>query len=261
MSGSEDAGGQKRLVVDTFNEKASGYTDYYEGGSNSAHSFTVRRRRVFELAAGHRGRLLDIGCGPGVMVEHLAGQGFEFYGVDISEEMIAECRRRFGHLPGTSFSVGAIEHIDAPDAFFDVVVCVGVMEYLDDDVAAVRELARVLKPGGVAIVTVPNRLSPYRWWQRTVYRGFRAVVNRARGGRVPPEVAHRENTEGSWRRLMEASGFRVTDVVYYNFMLALFPLDRILRSAAVALSRHLEGLCRGRLRRLGTGFIVKAARV
>ncbi len=101
---------QERLVTRTFDEKAAGYADGYRGDTPTAHSFNIRMQRVYELLErGRAGKVLDIGCGPGITVEHLVKQGFEVYGVDISKGMIDECERRFGHLPAAHFSVGRIE--------------------------------------------------------------------------------------------------------------------------------------------------------
>lgn len=251
---------QVDLVTEVFDAKAPTYADGYEGRSSAAHSFVVRRERVYELLADRSdGRVLDVGCGPGVMVSGLTGRHFEFYGVDISPAMIAECVRRFGDVPSAHFSVGTIERLDFPDAFFDVVLAVGLVEYVEDDDAAIREMARVLKPGGTVLVTLPNRRSPFRFWQRMVYggarRAFRAIARR----RVSrPEIDHREYVEREYVARLEANGFAVSDVVYYNFKVALFPLDRWFPRVTVATSAALEPLGRSPLRWLGTGLIVRA---
>ncbi len=61
---------------------------------------------------------------------------------------------------------GDLERLDLPDAAFDAAVCAEVLEHLDDDDAAVGELARVLRPGGLLLVTVPANPYRYDWTDR-----------------------------------------------------------------------------------------------
>ena len=254
---------QVQLVIETFDEKARTYAKGYLGDSSTAHSFGIRRQRVYELLGGRRGgKLLDVGCGPGVTVADLVSRGFEFYGVDISRGMIDQCLAEFGHSRSAHFAVGKIEQLEFPDGFFDAVLSVGVVEYVDDDDVAVREMARVLKRGGTVVVTLPNRRSPFRFWQRSVYEGLRRAV-RAVAGRAPAPagMAHREYSERAYCGLLASHGLKVTDVVYYNFKVFLFPFDRWFPRMTVTLSRKLERLGRGRLRWLGTGFIVAAEKM
>ena len=115
MKKADEAGSQERLVIETFDRKARSYAAGYQGDSGASHSFSIRRQRVYELVGDRRGgTMLDVGCGPGVTVDHFAGSGFEIYGVDISEGMIRECRSRFEHLAAAHFSVGTIERLDFP---------------------------------------------------------------------------------------------------------------------------------------------------
>jgi 2-polyprenyl-3-methyl-5-hydroxy-6-metoxy-1,4-benzoquinol methylase len=252
-------GSQEQLVTRTFDEKADTYAQGYTGESATAHSFTIRLQRVYEMIGDRAaGRVLDIGCGPGITVEHLVTRGFEVYGVDISAEMVRECQKQFGHMPAAHFSTGNIEALEFQDAFFDVVLSMGVVEYVDDDAVAVKEMVRVTKPGGVIVVTLPNRVSPYRVWQRTVYRGLRAALGTIRGRRPPAEISHREYTRASYSRLLQSCGLTIADTVYYNFSLFVFPLDRMFPGLAVRASRAMERFGRGALGWLGTGFIVRA---
>src|SRR5688500_17949105 len=100
-------------------------------------------------AAGPR-RLLDVGCGTGANLELLARYG-EASGVDVSAEALAFCRAR----GLTRVHLGAAERLPVPDASVDVVTALDVVEHLDDDRAGLREMRRVLRPGGCALIFVP----------------------------------------------------------------------------------------------------------
>lgn len=95
-------------------------------------------------------RLLDAGCGSGRTLDVLARYG-TVSGVDLSATSVA-CARRRGHA---DVRQEAVETLPFPDASFDVVTCLDVVEHTPDDVATVRELARVTRPGGAIVLTVP----------------------------------------------------------------------------------------------------------
>jgi len=101
-------------------------------------------------------RILDAGCGTGMDVATLAARvqpGGSVLGLDRSERMVALARERHGRVPGVSFSVGNVRAIPFPDAHFDAAFAMRTIQYLDDPLAAIRELVRVTKLGGrVAVV-------------------------------------------------------------------------------------------------------------
>jgi SAM-dependent methyltransferase len=101
-------------------------------------------------------RIVDAGCGHGRNLVYLLREGYEVFGIDASPEAIASIRRTAATLapalPAANFQVGAIESMQLPDAFADVVVCNSVLHFARDDAhfnAMVSELWRVLRPGGM----------------------------------------------------------------------------------------------------------------
>ena len=247
------------VMVAHWDDVASSYAARYIARNHEAHSFRIRQQRVCELFDKPESRVLDIGCGPGIMAEYLLRNECEVFGVDISEEMIHECIERFRDRPAAHFSVGKIEDLQFPTAYFDAVICMGVVEYIADDESAVKEMARVTRPGGTVIVTVPNNLSPHRVWDRFVYRKATDSLKRLMGRRRKG-IFHKEYIAGSYRRLLQSHGLQVTDVVYYSLRVFPSPLDVFFRRLSVATSVKLERLARSRMGWLGTGFIVKAVK-
>ena len=146
-------------VVEHFDQlSATGdWSRLYAVADGFTYHFHVRRARVLELLPNHLGRVADVGCGPGVMVEAVLERGGTVEGLDLSAEMVREANERYGHLKGVSFKQGNIEGIDLPDASYDQVICAGVIEYLNKPDRALSEIARILGPGGIAIITVPKR--------------------------------------------------------------------------------------------------------
>src|SRR5207302_9025907 len=95
-------------------------------------------------------RILDVGCGTGANLQMLAQHGAS-EGVDVSPEALEFCRAR-----GLSkVKLGAAESLPFEDASFDLVTGLDVVEHLDDDMAGLREMRRVLRPDGRAVLFVP----------------------------------------------------------------------------------------------------------
>jgi len=118
----------------------------------------VGRRRIIERFLKQicaklkldRPHILDVGCGTGANLEMLNHFG-KAEGVDVSSEAIAFCKER-----GLSdVHLGQAERLPFADSSFDLVTALDVVEHLDDDVAGLREMRRVLRPGGRALLFVP----------------------------------------------------------------------------------------------------------
>lgn len=98
-----------------------------------------------------RGRILDVGCGRGVLLNRLVAQGFETFGTDINEDAVR------GNDPQTDIRIiSELSEAAFPDEFFDCVVVWHVLEHLIDPAGTMREIERITKPGGVLIIAVPN---------------------------------------------------------------------------------------------------------
>ncbi len=95
-------------------------------------------------------KILDVGCGTGANLEMLAEFG-DSAGVDISSEALSFCVER----GLKKVKQGAAEALPFDDGSFDLVTGLDVVEHLDDDLAGLKEMRRVLRPGGLALVFVP----------------------------------------------------------------------------------------------------------
>ena len=94
-----------------------------------------------------------------------SSQGARAYGVDISEPTVRLARCAFDRGPGARHclqgAVGDVRDLPFCDASFDAIYSMGTIEHFDETERAVGEMARVLKPGGRAIIGVPNRYDPF----------------------------------------------------------------------------------------------------
>lgn len=101
-------------------------------------------------------RVLDVGCGAGYGAAHLAQPAERVTAIDISAEAISEARRRYP-VPNVQFEVASATSIPFADASFDVVTAFEVIEHIEEWNRLITEAARVLAPGGLALISTPNR--------------------------------------------------------------------------------------------------------
>jgi SAM-dependent methyltransferase len=164
------------------------------------HWWFVGRRKIIESfikrvcgeIGKRRPRILDVGCGTGANLQMLANYGVA-EGVDISPDALEFCRAR-----GLSkVKLGPAEALPFEDASFDLVTGLDVVEHLDDDEAGLREMRRVLRPGGRAVLFVPAFM--FLWG-------------------VQDDISHhrRRYTRGEINRAIEKAGLSVERSTYAN---------------------------------------------
>ena len=164
-------------------------------------------RRVTE----RRPRILDVGCGTGANLLMLSKFG-DAEGVDVSEDALAFCRERGLE----QVKLGAAEKLPYDDDTFDLVTALDVVEHLDDDLAGLREMRRVLRPGGHVLLFVPTFM--FLW-------GLQDDVSNHRRRYRLPEL----------RRVLEQAGFEIERTTYANitFFLPILLVRKLMRVTGI----------------------------
>jgi ubiquinone/menaquinone biosynthesis C-methylase UbiE len=98
-------------------------------------------------------KLPDVGCGKGIFLFLASKIGLQTYGIDISKVAVDIAQKM---SPTSDIRVGLGEELPWDDNFFDYVTCLGSLEHFLDPAKGIREMARVLKPDGRALILVPN---------------------------------------------------------------------------------------------------------
>jgi SAM-dependent methyltransferase len=203
-----------------------------------------RRLGIILAGAGDRarGRVLDDGCGVGEYLARLALQARAAHGVEFD---FTRARASLSRAAPAHVVDAAGENLPYAPATFDLVLSHEVLEHVDDDHAAVQEIARVLRPGGRLVMFVPNRGYPFEthgvYWRGRYVFGNIPLVNYLPWSlrrRLAPHV--RAYTRAGVARLLEGLPLRVVSatVIFgaYDNLIARWPrLGRLLRGLLQAL--------------------------
>jgi 2-polyprenyl-6-hydroxyphenyl methylase/3-demethylubiquinone-9 3-methyltransferase len=201
----------------SFHESlAAGWSAGYQSGGFK------RRLAFFQTLLGQHvqpGEVwLDAGCGSGILARLLAGLGAEVIAVDASPSMIDRARQESGGLAGLIEyrQVASIEALDLAAQSVDKVLCSSVVEYLDEPAQALGELFRIMRPGGVLLVSVPNRLSPIRCVQQGI-RNSLALL----GKDCFPSLGVSKNAYSptALRQLLSGIGFSIQRTAFFDPLL------------------------------------------
>jgi 2-polyprenyl-3-methyl-5-hydroxy-6-metoxy-1,4-benzoquinol methylase len=215
--------------------------------------YGTRFRVVLEaLDPGAGEQILEIGCGSGYYTRELVQRGAAVTATEFAPSALAQARRYLGESAGeVDLRIEDAQRLSFADESFDKVLLSEVIEHVPEPEVAVAEAARVLRPGGLLVVSTPSRYSPLN---------LAYSVKRRIRGYAFNEHLH-EFTPGSFRQLLE-SKFDVEELEFANFVLA-YPVDELylrLGSPGLGLLERVErGLARAPvLRRLGWTMVARA---
>ena len=167
--------------------------------------------RQLERAIGRKGRLLDVGCGRGELLQAARLEGWGALGVETSQEFARFAQATYG----VDVVNGSLESAALPAASFDAITLGAVVEHLYEPAPMLREIARLLKAGGVVWVDAPNEVSLYNvvgnWYFRLQGKGWVCQMS--------PTFApyHVQGfTPASLQRLLRTTGFEVLSCELYT---------------------------------------------
>jgi ubiquinone/menaquinone biosynthesis C-methylase UbiE len=185
--------------------------------------------------------------------------GLDVHGIDVAGEMVRQARQRMAGHPlekRCHFEVGDIERLRYASGTFNAVLCMGVLEYLPRYSRALNEIWRVLAPGGVVVITLPNRASTYHV-ARSGYDVLRALNRQLRRRGAPKRVPANRCVPWKFDRELAEAGLHKVESRACNFI--FFPLQELLPRASESLNQALMPLAGSAVAPLlGAQYIVKA---
>jgi SAM-dependent methyltransferase len=198
-----------------------------------------------------QGDLLEVGCGEGRGIQHILPHVRSYWAIDKIDSAIQKLRQLF---PSAQLVAGNLPPLPYPAASFDSLVSFQVIEHIQDDVLFLKEIHRVLRPGGVALITTPNRpmsLSRNPWHIReytaaeltTLARTiFSSVEMKGVSGNEKVLTYHEQNRE-SVNRLMR---WDILDLQHRLPAAVLrVPYDLLNRFNRTKLQKHADALVTG----------------
>lgn len=204
------------------------YADEREEASQNA---LVLDRVVRELVPGEAGRrVLDVGCGSGHESVRLALAGAEVVGVDAMPEMVALAAHHAaeaGVEERTRFSDASLSELQGS---FEDVLCLNVLDHLEEPAPMLAELARLIAPGGQVVVSLPHPVKDRGGWRKERIHGrwhYREFVldgyfeegpveksrENAAGDTVIASITTFHRTTATWVRLLRDAGFVIRDLL------------------------------------------------
>jgi 2-polyprenyl-3-methyl-5-hydroxy-6-metoxy-1,4-benzoquinol methylase len=153
--------------VPPASEMARYYPDAYYGRSGEKRFvgpvegmqralYASRVALVERAVGGRRGRVLDVGCGRGFLLEAFRRRGWAVQGTELSEASSAHARE----VLGLTVHVGTLDSLDLPEGSLDAATLWHVLEHVQDPVRLLAGIRKLLRPGGALLVSVPNFGSP-----------------------------------------------------------------------------------------------------
>jgi 2-polyprenyl-3-methyl-5-hydroxy-6-metoxy-1,4-benzoquinol methylase len=187
-----------------------------------------------------QGRVLDVGCGNGVISRHLGQYGYNVLGIDISQKTIDVAKSK-NKLPNVRFEAVSAEALTAQGQQYDAVICSEVLEHLHQPGLLLHTIYASLKPEGVLIVTVPNGKGPrevcvtkpmLRARNNPKIWGFINRVKRALGFKGTTVQSQADNldhvqffTQKDLQALAAAHDFKIEKIAKTNFVEDVFPFS------------------------------------
>jgi len=251
--------GHLNKVKDFHDADALRYrTDRYRSDTCEGLAYVTRREIVLSMASTDPGRVLDVGCGPGILTRDLVRKGHEVYSADLSMEMVRTAREWASgesSAPATYFVVSDASRICFSENRMDMVLSIGLMCYVKDHKSVLSEIYRVLKPGGFAVIQINDIQWPTLYHMFVpLYHYVKAMIGVTNYDKLTFDFNF-SSTKKFLQELAE-SRFQVLKTEHYDFRIPF--IDVLLPRLSVALGKLMFRNRQLRLCRLFShGLLIK----
>ncbi len=257
----------KEAVVQFFDTEYHWWDAIYDDEKHPNFlNYEMRKRKsiVIDLLNAYvkkNAHILESGCGAGDVMSGVAESGYSVTGVDINYRFLSVAQKQFSERSISSeesenktvnLIQSDVEYLPFQDSSFDAVYCVGVLSYLQNDTKAVREISRVVKPGGIVLIALPSLFPIYKFPDPYYYviGVFKYIFKRIRIGRAMRSKSGnsqqfkqnmiRHYRYGQLSNLFKSSGLNEIRRVSVSFgPLTLFLINIIPLSLSIKISEYM----------------------
>lgn len=242
-------------VEDYFDTYAQSWSDLYSRAER-VNDLVLRDRKNLAVEnldrlLGPGSKILDAGCGAGLCSLDLMQRGHSIHGVDVAQKMLDLCAETFRAqgLPDDRWDLSRRDMAASgfADGEFDGIAALGFLQYQDDEAVVLRELFRILRQGGILVLSGPtkSRISNYfglaQFLRRLRDKNAGALP---KGHEVLNEISTHYYTTGRLKQLMSAAGFEPVDTLGHGYVNFAFIGPRLGFRGELFLHRSLTRLSR-----------------
>jgi SAM-dependent methyltransferase len=242
-----------KKIRERFDRDAWGWKQKYRPRKQypfQYNSKSYRKKHVLQMLGNGRGLLLDLGCGPGTFFESLRSQGYFVVGADFSHAMASLAHEAAADCAGSQVVRANALSLPFRDGSFDGLIAVGLLEYFPEDVGVLREIRRILKPGGRVVLTVRNK----KCVERRLWKIYAHVFRKS----FAEKHYYREHDPKELEEVLAGNGFENITKRFSHFYPLPWPFSRILRPLNSLLGHPMELLfSKSRFDFLGSVLIVR----
>jgi len=227
-------------ISNHFSNTIEYWHNLYEDSTYLSLHMANRKKIVLDLvrkyAAGNTLKILDMGCGTGILTRSLLDESHYVASLDCSKQMLEKLEKSLKDSNCTTFlgtALGDVAGTSFSAEYFDAIICIGVFQYQLNDDDLLREISRILKKGGFCVFTLPNLLrlnyllDPFyyfRFLARTVKRILPKAMGRdigapnALSGEVSDTLPY-DKKYFIWQlnKSIEKQGLRIKEVVGFGY--------------------------------------------
>jgi ubiquinone/menaquinone biosynthesis C-methylase UbiE len=259
-------------VQDVFEEDAKRY-DARQYGAGFRTFIIDRHALVRHLLDAQglpsRAPVLDVACGPGHFLSEVLSRGLLPVGIDHSMAMLQLASKRTNGQ--SRLSRGDATLLPFKPGSFSLVNCSGLIEYFEDPRPVFREILRVLRPGGYAMISSTNRRSPALAFEPVVNAIRESRIAQAVVSRVAPRFDRRSliqrrfhltfHSPQELQAVMTETGFTGSELHFFHLQLLPHPLEHVFPRLSTFLVSRTDSLLRRRLpRQFAEGLVVVGRR-
>jgi ubiquinone/menaquinone biosynthesis C-methylase UbiE len=251
-------------ISNHFSNSIEYWHNLYDGSTYLSLHMADRKKIVLDLvrkyAAGNTLKILDLGCGTGILTRSLLDESHYVTSLDCSKQMLEKLEESLKDSNCTTFLgtvLGNVAETSFSAESFDAIICIGVFQYQLNDDDLLREISRILKKGGFGVFTLPNLLrlnyllDPFYYF-RFLARAIKRILPKAMGRDIgTPNALSGEVSDilpydkkyFMWQlnESIEKQGLRIKEIVGFGYGPFTFWSKQIVSDEiSVKISRRLD---------------------